>query len=657
MKLRTLELKGIRNFSQKRVDFTDNLNVLYGPNESGKSTILDCLVASLSKPTPEEISSLKQWDALHSEIKLTYTTDSSTFTVTRTLHPVVRDILEGNELLVEDPEKIQALLEEHTGISDKEIFENSVVVKQNEMQILQEENARAKVRQQVRTLLSGVPKRSTDEALEFLTKAISEAESSLEEIEKRTRAIENELQQYREIDAEFQDLKTREKIYENDLARDQSLLSGYETLLRYRNVESETKVLLKTVEEVENLEHYMRKLPVREKELVQSLQEELERISIHQDTLIEKRTKTQQELTKQRTVLSSIDDELEGIQSQKKGIFARLASLLKSSKERREELAAKRVEISQNVARLEDLMERHDEQISEWRRKFQEKGEQLKELMEQCTEYENWTIDMLEARRKEYESKIDGLLQGRSKESLKEIVQAKQREADELRAKLSLNYSELRDRKDVERISIEKEKLSEIIAEWKEKIAGLKARLELLSSRVQKRGALMQELEKLRREKEEKTLQMKADEIAQDVIALVYRELKEKFAPELEQRAGVFLSRITKGRYANIVVKKDDLDVLVKVPEKHGPVNVEVLSQGTRDQLYLSLRIALSELLSGDKNPPLLFDEAFYTFDDERLRETLIILREIAKTTQVIVFTHDESYAQYGHPIPLKRTV
>jgi uncharacterized protein YhaN len=148
---------------------------------------------------------------------------------------------------------------------------------------------------------------------------------------------------------------------------------------------------------------------------------------------------------------------------------------------------------------------------------------------------------------------------------------------------------------------------------------------------------------------------MKADKIAHDIITLVYEDLKEIFAPELESRARALLERITQNRYKEIIVRKEDLGVLVIPPEKSDPVEVDVLSQGTKDQLYLSLRIALSELLSGDKNPPLLFDEAFHTFDDDRLQETLTVLKEIGETTQVVVFTHEKSYAEYGNSIPLMK--
>jgi len=231
------------------------------------------------------------------------------------------------------------------------------------------------------------------------------------------------------------------------------------------------------------------------------------------------------------------------------------------------------------------------------------------------------------------------------------------KKADELRAQLIKTHPDLRDRHDIERIAIEKEKLAEIITEWKEKIAGLKAQLELLSSKKRKQELLMEERETLTEERENRAFIMKADGIAHDVITLTYQELKGKFAPELEHRAESIFTRITGGKYTSIKVREDDLEVLVEIPEKREPVPVDVLSQGTKDQLYLSLRIALSELLSGDKNPPLLFDEAFYTFDEERLNQALNILQELARTTQVIVFTHDDSYTAYGNTILLKKSI
>ena len=656
MQFITLDMKGIRHFSHMRIDFHEGLNIVYGPNESGKSTVLESLAAAVLRPTMQESASMKQWDAPSSEVKLTYTVDSEPFTITRIFHPVERDLLEGEGVFVETSEEIHALMEDHSGFAERRLLENSTVVKQNEMQILQEEGSRTLISDRIRTHLSGVPDRSTDEALEFLEASITETASFLMESEEQVRSKEQELKQFKGCEEELSDLEQRIAVYKGDLQRDQSLLSGYEILLDFREKDAECKTFTKIQEEVENLEAYIRKLPIRERELVQSLQEELERISSHQDTLITEKRKTRDELSEEKARLSSIDDELEREGAEKLGLLSKLGSLFrKSARTRKEELAAKRVEISQNMARMEDLLERYDEEISVWRKKFQEKGEKLQHFLDQCGEYENWTVDMLEARKKEYESRIEEILNGMTRGELEEKIALMRCEADDLRAALVKEHPDLKEREDVERISIEKEKLAEIIEEWKEKIAGLKAQIELLSSQAERRKVAAATLHKLKKEREERELQMKADEIARDVITLVYQKVKEQFAPELEERAQALLARITQGRYQKISVRKEDLRILVKTPEKSGPVDVDVLSQGTRDQVYLSVRIALSELLSGDRSPPLLFDEAFSTFDEDRLKETLVILKEIAETTQVIVFTHDTSYAQYGHPIPLKK--
>ncbi len=654
MWLRTLEMKGIRHFSEKRIDFAEGLNIVYGPNESGKSTILDSLLASLLKPGHKEISSLKQWDTPYSEIRLTYMTSADTFTITRMLHPHEKDVLEGEKLFLENSEKIEEVLEDHLGFADRTLFENSTVVKQNEMQILEEEGSRAVIKNRVKALLSGVPERSTDEALVFLENNIAEAESFLNQTEERVTTIEQELQQFKRIDEQLTDVNTRLGVYESDLKRDQSLLTGYEILLAYRKAERQHKTLAVKLEEVENLEGYKRRLPIREKELIEELRKELEKISGQQDKLVTEKRKTRLELKERKKNLSVIDDQLEEARTETESIFAKLLSFMKSSRAKKEELSTKRVEISQNVARLDDLLGRYEEQIVDMRQKFQQKGERLENLMQQCREYENWSVDLLESKKREYESKIEEILQGMTKEELEEKIAEKRKEADTFRASLVKEHPDLKNREDTERVAIEKEKLAEIITEWEEKIEGLRAQQELSSSKAERRESLTEELKMLKKERKEDIYQKKADKIAYDIITLVYQDLKERFAPDLERRAEMLLDRITQGKYKDIVVRKEDLDVLVKVPEKREPVTAEVLSQGTRDQLYLSLRIALSELLSGERNLPLLFDEAFYTFDEDRLQETFSVLQEIAETTQVIVFTHDEAYAEYGHAIPLK---
>lgn len=63
------------------------------------------------------------------------------------------------------------------------------------------------------------------------------------------------------------------------------------------------------------------------------------------------------------------------------------------------------------------------------------------------------------------------------------------------------------------------------------------------------------------------------------------------------------------------------------------------LSKGTRDQLYISLRLALGETMAGQKPLPFLMDDAFVHFDESRLKKMTAILRTISKRHQVILFS------------------
>ena len=69
-------------------------------------------------------------------------------------------------------------------------------------------------------------------------------------------------------------------------------------------------------------------------------------------------------------------------------------------------------------------------------------------------------------------------------------------------------------------------------------------------------------------------------------------------------------------------------------------------SDGTVDQLYLALRLAVAEALTPEA--PLVLDDALVRFDDTRLQEAMALLREESERRQVIVFscqTREENYA------------
>ena len=70
-------------------------------------------------------------------------------------------------------------------------------------------------------------------------------------------------------------------------------------------------------------------------------------------------------------------------------------------------------------------------------------------------------------------------------------------------------------------------------------------------------------------------------------------------------------------------------------------LTVDGMSDGTRDQLYLAMRLAALKLRLETNEPmPLIVDDLLITFDDQRTRAALSVLADISRSTQVILFTH-----------------
>jgi uncharacterized protein YhaN len=117
---------------------------------------------------------------------------------------------------------------------------------------------------------------------------------------------------------------------------------------------------------------------------------------------------------------------------------------------------------------------------------------------------------------------------------------------------------------------------------------------------------------------------------------------KKNQAPVLA-RAGELFSKLTLGSYANL---RDELDesgkpILQGVRPNDEVVSVDGMSDGTRDQLYLSLRLAtLEQHLSRGEPMPFVVDDILIGFDDNRTRICLEVLGELAVSTQVLLFTH-----------------
>ncbi|MCZ7638626.1 MAG: hypothetical protein M5U12_22770 [Verrucomicrobia bacterium] len=116
----------------------------------------------------------------------------------------------------------------------------------------------------------------------------------------------------------------------------------------------------------------------------------------------------------------------------------------------------------------------------------------------------------------------------------------------------------------------------------------------------------------------------------------------ENQGPLLEESGRIF-RELTRGAFAALSTEynRQDQPVLVAVRPNQERVFVEGLSDGTRDQLYLALRLAaLGRYADGHEPMPLILDDLLITFDDERAQAVLAQLATLARRTQILLFTH-----------------
>ncbi|MFN8520606.1 MAG: AAA family ATPase [Chloroflexota bacterium] len=112
----------------------------------------------------------------------------------------------------------------------------------------------------------------------------------------------------------------------------------------------------------------------------------------------------------------------------------------------------------------------------------------------------------------------------------------------------------------------------------------------------------------------------------------------------LEERMGDDVARITDGRYRQVRVDEHDLSFEVWSPELPGWVAVQQLSEGTLDQVYLAARLGLVRQVTQGRRPPLIFDDPFVTFDDDRAARSAAVLKDLAADHQVLLLTASDRY-------------
>lgn len=148
--------------------------------------------------------------------------------------------------------------------------------------------------------------------------------------------------------------------------------------------------------------------------------------------------------------------------------------------------------------------------------------------------------------------------------------------------------------------------------------------------------ALRRELEQVRQRLGKLEQTERALSLALSTLEEARRELQRRFAPDISRRAQEMFSRLTDGRYERLSLGQE-LTALTGARGEDTLHSVLWRSEGTADQLYLALRLAVARELT--PAAPLVLDDALIRFDDHRLKLALTLLEELAEEQQVILFS------------------
>ncbi|MDA8204602.1 MAG: AAA family ATPase [Thermaerobacter sp.] len=136
-------------------------------------------------------------------------------------------------------------------------------------------------------------------------------------------------------------------------------------------------------------------------------------------------------------------------------------------------------------------------------------------------------------------------------------------------------------------------------------------------------------------------------ELARRILARAIEEFRDKNQSTVLDRATAIFRRLTLDRYRRIDVGYEGTEAYLElVMNDRERRRVDQLSDGTLDQLFLSLRLAFIALQHEKSDPlPLIMDDIMVHFDDQRTEATFEVLADMARHTQILYFTHHDAVA------------
>ena len=624
MKIQELKINNFGKIKNKQISLGENINIIYGKNEAGKSTILKYIINSFygiskNKKGKEysDLEKYKPWTGEEFSGKLKYELDNGK------VYEVFRDFKKKNpKIFNENMEDISnqfstdktsgiQFFSEQTGVGE-ELFLSTFVSSQQEIRL--QKNEQNILIQKISNLVgTGEDNVSYKMAIDRINRRQLEEIGTMRTREKPINILERRIM---ELEQEKQNLQKYEIMQYEVEEKENEIIKDID------NLENQTKFLneLKTLFENENIEK--EKIELKQNIKKQNI-EKIKQIDAQIDELqLENKdiNKLVEEKNNKKNKANNI-----GKKTFMLFIIIILLNILQM------------VYIKSNIAKYTILgisiiifliltfrLLKKKKNIKKNLQKEQEIKKKYEIFQEKIKLLQN-EIQILEKNNQEIENEIIKNRQEieqntlyKKNQILKSYPELKITDIPEkdIQIKMQTTQDEIDNKKIVlHTLEIDKNNIIPNI----EKLAKVE---EQYANYIEQK----KELEKLN------TSMLLAKEILQNC----YEEMKHTITPKFTDNLSKNISQITNNKYTN--VKFNDEHGLIVETETGEYVSASKLSIGTIEQLYLSLRLSMIEELSDEKLPVIL-DEAFAYFDDERLENFLTYIYNKYFDRQILIFT------------------
>ncbi|MBP2241070.1 uncharacterized protein YhaN [Cytobacillus eiseniae] len=278
--------------------------------------------------------------------------------------------------------------------------------------------------------------------------------------------------------------------------------------------------------------------------------------------------------------------------------------------------------------------------ISERREKLVELEEELKKLITEWEYYEkeqSILFQLAEAINAEHFREI-GHLAGRKMECEDRLNQLKRQ----------MKQSVFSEKEQETYLSLSN--IDATLQEKKEQFTQLREKLPLLQQDLAQKKIQIESIEEggLYADLLHKYKQMKAElndeakdwakyAMAKEILERTIETFKNERMPKMLEKAEEFLSFLTDGSYSRIYSQKDSSGFLIRSKNEQ-LFEANELSQATREQVYISFRLALAETIYEKYSFPIIIDDSFVNFDYKRTEKVISLLKSL-KNRQILLFT------------------